>query len=805
MLKRRTGTGGALRATLLLPGLLTLAMALLAGPLAAEAATEEVTIDTNGQAYEVTYRVAVSPEALSLGTRLGYDTITLDGAGHLEEAGRPALPAWTTYIAIPPGMKVTGLREVRTRMVPVPGTFNILPAQLPRAITGEPFAPAEALPEQAVYVSSDPYPASRVEFVRQADLAGQNLAAVRVCPVEYRPAAGEVYLATEIEVVLEGEAGYRCGDHIAPGASERSRAIHRRMLEGMVANPEDVSLAEALSLPVFGGVAPGQYDYVIVTQSAWADDFAPLADWRTKQGWKVNTVTTEWIYTSGEYSGTDLEKMRAFIADAHATWGATHFVLGADTNIIPFHIRAITVPTWQTDYLENDTYYADYDDDFVLEVNLGRVSVRTVGHIANAISKILTYEKSPPLTGYVKTALFIGMDITVCGDMDGEIFKEDYIRAGHLPGTWSLDTEYDSEAGTHRDDIIAYLESGYHIVNHHDHCNTDCMGAGWTCHSALFYNADMDALTNGDRLSIFFAVGCFPANIPTIRCIAEASLRNPNGGGVAFMGNTCYGWGGDAADPDKYSVRQDRYFYRNLFDLGIYNLGENFTRLKNDEYDPVDPYNLHDYAFTNLHLIGDPGLTVWTDDPQALTVTHPASVPSGTPSSFTVEVSGGGGPLDSASVCLYKDGEIHEVQETSGGEASFTVNPATDGTLYVTVCSHNYIPYEGSSAVDATASAEPGKPDRFRIVSAVPTPFKHSATITYAVPASGTAGLVTVDVYDCRGRCVRSWREAEAEAGTHHVTWDGRDHKGNEVASGIYYCEIRWQDKRDARQLVLLR
>jgi hypothetical protein len=397
------------------------------------------------------------------------------------------------------------------------------------------------------------------------------------------------------------------------------------------------------------------------------------------------------------------------------------------------------------------------------------------------------------------------MDITICGDMDGEIFKEDYIRAGHLPGTWSLDTEYDSEAGTHRADILAYLDSGYHIVNHHDHCNADCMGAGWTCHSELFYNADMDALTNVARPSIFFAVGCFPANISTIRCIAEASLRSPDGGGVAFMGNTCYGWGGDAADPDKYSVRQDRYFYRNLFDLGIYNLGENFTLLKNDEYDPVDPYNLHEYAFTNLHLIGDPGMTLWTDDPQALTVAHPGSAPSGAASTFDVDVSNGGGPLDGATVCLYKDGEIHEVKETSGGEASFSINPATEGTLYVTVCCHNYIPYEGSSAVDATASVNPGKPERFEIVSAVPTPFKHSTTITYAVPDSRPGDLVTVDVYDCRGRRVKSWRDGGVDAGIHRVTWDGTDQKGNQVASGIYYCEIRWQDKRDARQLVLLR
>lgn len=785
-----------------------LALAIPAGTCLAMTAGEEVIAYEDGTAYRVVYRVTVPAHALVFGKHMGYDTVSLEGAGHLKDAGCPALPCWTSYIAIPPGMRVTGLREVHDATVTVPGRFNILPAQLPRAITGDLFVPEEAGPDPAVYSSAALYPASRIEFVRQADLAGQNLAAIRVCPLQYSPETAELVLSTRIDIAIEGEPGRTCGDYMPGNATERSRALHRRMLKGMVVNPQDIGIAERFSGPVLGGVGAGQHDYVIVTQEAWADDFAPLAEWRTKQGWKVNTVTTEWIFTGGGYAGTDTEKMRAFIADAHSTWGTTHFVLAADTHIIPYHTRAVTVPGWQTDNIDNDTYYADYDDDWVLEVAVARLSVRTVGQIPIVINKILTYEKSPPLTGYARTAFFIGMDITECGDMDGEIFKEDYIRAGHLPVTWTLDTEYDGEPGTHKDDIIAYLEAGHHLVNHHDHCDAGCMGAGWICHSDLFYNADMDALTNGDRLSIFFAVGCFPAHFPTLKCIGEAAIRNALGGGIAFMGNTSYGWGGDAADPDLYSVRQDRYFYRNLFDLGIYNLGENFTRLKNDEYDPVDPYNLHEYAFTQLHLLGDPGLTIWTDDPQSLAVVHPADAVAGEPTMFDVEVSGAGGPIDGASVCLWKDGDIHEVEETVGGEAGFEFTMTSAGTLFVTVCCHNYIPYEGICTVGPAASAEgevPGAPGCFEIVSAVPTPFKRRTSIAYAVPESGAASLVTVDIYDCLGRRIRRLQAETQEAGTHHITWDGRDGKGSEAASGVYYCEVRWRDKRDTRRLVLLR
>jgi len=779
----------------------------LAPTASARIVREDVTADFDGTAHEVVYKVSFSSDGLTFGSHMGYDTVTLEGAGYLKRAGEPRLPSRTLYMAIPAGMRVLHVREGAVNMEQIAGTYNIVPAQPPRIIGYDPDTRGWVGPDPEVY-SGDVYPATRVSFLRQADLAGQNLVAIQICPLQYSPLTGEVYLATEIEVVLVGEPGYRCGDYLATRASRRSRAMYERMLRSMVVNPGDIAMAEAFTGPLLGGVGPGQYDYVIITRDVYVGDFQSLAEWRTKQGWRVNVVTTDWIYTSGGYTGTDLEKMRAFIVDAHNNWGATHFVLGSDVANIPYHVRSITVPGWQTDDIANDTYYADFDDDWVLEVTVARLSVRNAAQVATMLSKIITYEKNPPLTDYARTAFFIGMDITVCGDMDGENFKENYIRAMHLPGTWTLDTEYDSEPGTHKADIVAYLNAGYHLVNHHDHCNTDCIGAGWTCHSDLFNNADMDALTNGDRLSIFFAVGCYPAHMPTTRCIAEASLRNAGGAGIAFMGNTCIGWGGDAADPDLYSVRQDRYFYRNLFDLGIYNLGENFTRLKNDEFDPVDPYNLHKYAFTQLHLHGDPGLTIWTDDPRTMTVDHITTVPVGEPVAFGVEVSDGGAPVDGATVCLYKAGEIHEVEETTGGEAEFNFTAASAGTLYVTVCNHNYLPYEGMVDVDGSASAEDideALPAHLTVISVTPNPFRAGTEIAYAVPGPVPASTVTVDIFNCLGRRVRALEAGEQPAGIHRLAWNGRDQDGNPVASGIYYCRILWRDECETRSMVLLR
>jgi len=257
-----------------------------------------------------------------------------------------------------------------------------------------------------------------------------------------------------------------------------------------------------------------------------------------------------------------------------------------------------------------------------------------------------------------------------------------------------------------------------------------------------------------------------------------------------------------------YSCGQNYYFYRNLFDLGITSLGDNFSLAKNDEYDPYDPYNLNMYCFTQLHLLGDPALTVWTDDPESLAVTHQQGLLPGVPVTFPVDVSDDGGALDGATVCLCKEEDVYEVEQTSGGTATFGFTPATEGTLLVTVCQENHIPYEGYAVVSAAAAVAEGPAgtaSSFTLASISPNPFRGATQITYAVPSGEGPAPVRISIYDCRGRHVRTLVDSDRAGGMHHAVWDGRDHKGREMATGIYYCEATSGSMRISRQIVLLR
>ena len=68
-----------------------------------------------------------------------------------------------------------------------------------------------------------------------------------------------------------------------------------------------------------------------------------------------------------------------------------------------------------------------------------------------------------------------------------------------------------------------------------------------------------------------------------------------------------------------------------------------------------------------------------------------------------------------------------------------------------------------------------------------PNPFNPKTTIAFALP---TDGHVRVRIYDASGRLVRTLVDGTFEAGSHEVPWDGKDDRGTDVASGVYFYRM---------------
>ena len=83
-----------------------------------------------------------------------------------------------------------------------------------------------------------------------------------------------------------------------------------------------------------------------------------------------------------------------------------------------------------------------------------------------------------------------------------------------------------------------------------------------------------------------------------------------------------------------------------------------------------------------------------------------------------------------------------------------------------------------------------------------PNPFNPSTSIRFELPIMTS---VKLQVYDVGGRLIDRLADETFEAGVHHVIWDGKDLKGRDVSSGIYFYQIFTLDYTKTYKMVLVK
>lgn len=101
---------------------------------------------------------------------------------------------------------------------------------------------------------------------------------------------------------------------------------------------------------------------------------------------------------------------------------------------------------------------------------------------------------------------------------------------------------------------------------------------------------------------------------------------------------------------------------------------------------------------------------------------------------------------------------------------------------------------------------KPATPERFELAQNQPNPFRASGggktIIAYTL---AKAAAVRIEVFNLLGQEVVRLREMRQDPGRYMVQWDGRDRSGNLVPAGTYFYQVRADNWRKARRMVVLR
>jgi len=88
------------------------------------------------------------------------------------------------------------------------------------------------------------------------------------------------------------------------------------------------------------------------------------------------------------------------------------------------------------------------------------------------------------------------------------------------------------------------------------------------------------------------------------------------------------------------------------------------------------------------------------------------------------------------------------------------------------------------------------------LLDPAPNPFNPRVEIAFSLERGQEVELA---IFDLRGRKVVTLLSDRLSQGPHSVVWGGKDGRGREVASGVYFARFQAEDLRATKRLALVR
>lgn len=600
-----------------------------------------------------------------------FRTFGIPGAGLMGERGKPELPAFTQWVAVPP-MAGVELEIVGLDSVPLPPGL---------ALPGQGFGSDSREGAQAfnwdddLYTRDTFFPEKPLSVGKPVIMRNLRMVPVHIYPIRVNPGREENWFYTQITFRLS----YTGHSDENPKLDPRVRPSEGfgELVGNFVLGAELFQTEEADQR--------GGYLFIIPNSNQVEQSLQPLVEWKRKKGYPTAVARLS-------ETGYSASNIRNYIRNAYQSGEIPpeYVVLVGDES------GSYSIPAWTGSWNVSDLTYSLLEGtDFFPEVFVGRLSIRSISQLNTIVSKIVDYESDPFMTDttWFKRALMIAAThTTISCETTKQAIKRMFLTYGGY--SW-VDTVFYSGWSIPASQVTNSINSGVSFVNYRGWIYWD----GYT--SSYILN-----LNNGWKLPVVMGMVCATGEFNSWNdpCQAEAFLRagtasNPRGG-IACIGPSYY----DTST--RFNNCLDGEIFQGILQEKIEHLGPAILRGKMGLYQNF-PDNIYgndrtavQFYFYTYNLLGDPGLSMWTDVPRSLAVGHPQLISLGSNSLSVLALDDQGRPIPGAYVCVVSGEEIISRGITDDqGNAHLPLAIAEEDTLELTVSRQNYFPYQAKIPV----------------------------------------------------------------------------------------------------------
>ncbi|MBD3285489.1 hypothetical protein GF359_03565, partial [candidate division WOR-3 bacterium] len=756
-----------------------------------------------------------------------FQRISVPGASHTGEVGKPMLPVFSRSVAIPPtaGVKV----KVEYKEEIVLKDYNVYPAQPPLMDNQE---KKEFQIEDEFYEQDTIYPVEYYYVGTPGIMRDVRLVGFAIKPFRYNPKTKELTVATDITVRLD-YSGYD-GRNALEGKRLKSSHNWKRMCRAKILNYDDLygnGRIGTMIEPPLSAQDPPHYLIICAEEFMNRSSLSEFKYWKKKQGFNVYVRSLRDIVDGMPDAYDDVNDVKRYIKAVCLTYPETEnvlligdapdygsppnydFVKCSDDSHIPTFAYPEDNPNYSSDYWYS-LLTGDWEDpDPYPDICLGRWCVSSNEDLEAYVEKTLDYERDVNSNWDCEDILLVAhkeewmwYQYRLC---------KEYIQWENCYGMAdTLYGKHDWATNALISDAIS-SDGGLGLINYRGH-GSETSWYRWNTRDQCYTATDVHNLdqTSFQGYPVVYNIACDNGIICwDSECMVEAWTRDENGGAVGALAASTGTW-------TEGNNHLDSTLFRNHFD-DVLNCGLAINAAKVEtinrwiEY-PSDSGSWALEIAQAYHWIGDPSLDVWRIHPYLAY----DSLDFGT--QIEVKVMAMEAPLAPVAgtrVCLYHEyGEHHKVAYTDEyGKAYFPYpDPKEDGTYYVTSTNqwhrlYNIVPVcttfyysgtfgqQGESIIDVI---------EWNLKSITPNLVSSNAKVSYSVGGkidSKTGETLKLSVFDITGREVSVLASGEHRPGHYTATWDGKDNYGVKLASGVYFIRMVSPSFTSNERIILLK